>query len=73
MFRDPKINVPVIGIVDNMAWFTPELHPRGALLPFGHDEAVDVRSPRNTKCRVLARIPLVASVGASTPTAAVRL
>ena len=28
MFRDSKINVPVLGLVDNMAWFTPEKHRR---------------------------------------------
>ena len=27
MFKEDKINVPVLGIVENMAWFTPESHP----------------------------------------------
>ena len=27
MFTGEKINVPVLGIVENMAWFTPEAHP----------------------------------------------
>ena len=27
MFTDSKVNVPVLGIVENMAWFTPEDHP----------------------------------------------
>ncbi len=40
MFRDPKINVPVLGIVDNMAWFTPEKHPDERYYIFGSDEAV---------------------------------
>lgn len=62
MFRDPKINVPVLGIVDNMAWFTPELHPEERYYLFGHDEAVDALAAQY-EVPVLARIPLVASVG----------
>ena len=27
MFGDPNIGVPVLGIVENMAWFTPTVHP----------------------------------------------
>ncbi|CAG5003938.1 Iron-sulfur cluster carrier protein [Dyadobacter sp. CECT 9275] len=27
MFRQPQINVPVLGVVENMAWFTPEELP----------------------------------------------
>lgn len=62
MFRDEKINVPVLGIVDNMAWFTPEKHPDEKYYLFGSDENVD-RLAREYDVPVLARIPLVASVG----------
>ncbi len=62
MFRDPKINVPVLGLVDNMAWFTPENHPDEKYYLFGHDEDVDALA-RQYDVPVLARIPLVASVG----------
>ena len=27
MFQSPQVNVPVLGIVENMAWFTPAEHP----------------------------------------------
>lgn len=62
MFRDPKVNVPVLGIVDNMAWFTPEPHPEEKYYLFGSDEAVDAMAS-HYDVPVLARIPLVASVG----------
>ncbi|MDE6271341.1 MAG: Mrp/NBP35 family ATP-binding protein, partial [Muribaculaceae bacterium] len=62
MFRDPKINVPVLGLVDNMAWFTPEQHPDERYYIFGNDEAVK-ETARDFDVPVLAEIPLVASVG----------
>ncbi len=62
MFRDPKINVPVLGIVDNMAWFTPEAHPEERYFLFGNPESVDEVAKR-FEVPVLAQIPLVAGVG----------
>ncbi len=62
MFRDPKINVPVLGIVDNMAWFTPDRHPDERYYIFGNDESVD-KMAAEYDVPVLARIPLVATVG----------
>ena len=62
MFREPKINVPVLGIVDNMAWFTPEKHPDERYYIFGNDENVD-RLAHDYSVPILARIPLVATVG----------
>lgn len=62
MFREPKINVPVLGIVDNMAWFTPEKHPDERYYIFGNDENVD-RVAEEYGVPVLARIPLVAAIG----------
>ena len=62
MFRDPKINVPVLGLVDNMAWFTPEKHPDERYYLFGDDANVDALAAEYS-VPVLARIPLVAAVG----------
>ncbi|MCH5221932.1 MAG: Mrp/NBP35 family ATP-binding protein [Muribaculaceae bacterium] len=62
MFRDEKINVPVLGIVDNMAWFTPEKHPDEQYYLFGKEGAVAALADEFA-LPVLARIPLVASVG----------
>lgn len=62
MFRDSKINVPVLGLVDNMAWFTPEKHPDERYFLFGDDANVDTLAAEYS-VPVLARIPLVAAVG----------
>ncbi len=62
MFRDPKINVPVLGLVENMAWFTPEKHPDERYFLFGSEANVDALA-NDYNVPVLARIPLVAAVG----------
>lgn len=62
MFREPRIDVPVLGIVDNMAWFTPEKHPDERYYIFGNDQSVDSMAAEYD-VPILARIPLVASVG----------
>lgn len=62
MFRNESINVPVLGIVDNMAWFTPEKHPDEKYYLFGNDSDVDALA-KEFDVPVLARIALVASVG----------
>lgn len=62
MFRDSKINVPILGLVDNMAWFTPEKHPDERYYLFGNPDAVE-EVARKFDVKVLAQIPLVASVG----------
>ncbi len=62
MFRDPKINVPVLGLVDNMAWFTPEKHPEERYYIFGPAEGPE-KMAAELDIPVLAEIPLVAAVG----------
>lgn len=62
MFRDSKINVPVLGLIENMAWFTPEKHPDERYFIFGSEGAVDALA-KEYDVPVLARIPLVANVG----------
>ncbi|MCB0813685.1 MAG: P-loop NTPase, partial [Flavobacteriales bacterium] len=39
LFRLPSVNVPVLGIVENMAWFTPEELPENRYYIFGHGGA----------------------------------
>lgn len=60
MFRDPHVNVPVLGIVENMAWFTPAPHPDERYYIFG--EGGGERLARETECPLLAQIPLVAEI-----------
>lgn len=62
MFREPKINVPVLGIIDNMAWFTPEKHPDERYYIFGDDNAVEAMA-KEYDVPILCRLPLVAAVG----------
>ena len=54
MFTGDKINVPVLGLVENMAWFTPEELPDNKYYIFGKEG-----------CKILAEkmgIPLLAQV-----------
>lgn len=37
MFRHKDVNVPIYGIVENMAWFTPAEHPEEKYYIFGKD------------------------------------
>lgn len=60
MFRQDKINVPILGIVENMAWFTPAPHPDERYYIFGKDGAK--RLAEDTGVRLLASIPLVADI-----------
>ena len=60
MFRNEKINVPVLGIIENMAWFTPAELPENKYYIFGRDGgkylAEDLGVP------LLGQIPLVQSI-----------
>ena len=39
MFRMPAINIPLVGMIENMAWFTPEELPDNKYYLFGKDGA----------------------------------
>ena len=61
MFTGDKVNVPVLGLVENMAWFTPEKHPDEKYYIFGDGGAL--RLAGELGIDVLAQIPLIAAVG----------
>ena len=61
MFQGPAINVPVLGIVENMSWFTPAAHPEERYYLFGNGGGV--RMAEALDVPLLAQIPLVASIG----------
>lgn len=63
MFKDDKVNVPILGLVENMAWFTPAEHPDERYYIFGHEGGVKLASHMGV--RLLAQIPLVASIADS--------
>ncbi len=60
MFQLDSINVPVIGIVENMAWFTPAELPDNKYYLFGRDGAKNLAE--GLKVPFLGHIPLVQSV-----------
>lgn len=60
MFTGDKINVPVLGIVENMAWFTPEKHPDERYYIFGREGAS--RLADELKAPLLAQIPVVGNI-----------
>lgn len=60
MFRSDKINVPILGLVENMAWFTPAVHPDEKYYIFGRGGAV--RLAEELDVPLLAQIPLVADI-----------
>ncbi len=60
MFRQPQINVPVLGIVENMAWFTPEELPDNRYYIFGRDGGKNLSEKYGVP--LLGQIPLVQGV-----------
>ena len=60
MFQQESINVPVLGIVENMAWFTPEELPDNKYYIFGKDGARNLAEDLGVP--LLAQIPLVQSI-----------
>ncbi len=63
MFTDEKVNVPILGLVENMAYFTPAEHPDERYYIFGREGGV--RLAEKLGVRLLAQIPLVASIADS--------
>ena len=60
MFTGEKVNVPILGLVENMAWFTPAKHPDERYYIFGREGGV--RLAKELGVRLLAQLPLVADV-----------
>ncbi len=61
MFTNPDIKVPVIGIIENMSWFTPEKHPDETYYIFGKGGGLKLAKEFDTM--LLGQIPLVMEVG----------
>ena len=60
MFQQESINVPVLGIIENMAYFTPEELPNNKYYIFGNGGAKNLAENINTQ--FLGEIPLVQSI-----------
>ena len=60
MFRQPQINVPVLGVVENMAYFTPEELPDHKYYIFGKEGGRELAEKSGVP--FLGQIPLVQSI-----------
>ena len=60
MFTNPKVNVPILGIVENMAWFTPEELPENKYYIFGKGGAEAFAKEMGVP--LLGQIPIVQSI-----------
>lgn len=60
MFKQPQINVPILGVVENMAYFTPEELPDNRYYIFGKDGGKNLSEKHNVP--LLGQIPLVQSI-----------
>ncbi|MCB0794210.1 MAG: Mrp/NBP35 family ATP-binding protein [Flavobacteriales bacterium] len=60
LFRLPSVNVPVLGMVENMAWFTPEELPENKYYIFGQGGAKALAEELNVP--FLGEVPLVQSI-----------
>ena len=60
MFRNKSIDRPIYGLVENMAWFTPEELPDNKYYIFGRDGGVNMAGQLGID--LLGQIPLVQSI-----------
>jgi ATP-binding protein involved in chromosome partitioning len=60
MFRSNKIDVPVLGLIENMAWFTPAELPENKYYIFGKEGCRILAEKMNIP--LLGQIPLVQSI-----------
>jgi ATP-binding protein involved in chromosome partitioning len=60
MFRQESINVPIIGIIENMAYFTPEELPENKYYIFGEKGAKNLAE--DLEIPFLGELPLVQSI-----------
>jgi len=60
MFRGEKISVPILGLVENMAWFTPEELPENKYFLFGKEGCKQLAEEMNIP--LLGQIPIVQSI-----------
>lgn len=60
MFKQPQINVPVLGIVENMAYFTPEELPDHKYYIFGKEGGKELAEKYGVP--LIGQIPLVQSI-----------
>lgn len=60
MFKSKSVDVPVLGIIENMAWFTPEELPDNKYYIFGKDGGKNLAT--EMEIPFLGQIPIVMSI-----------
>ncbi len=61
MFTNPDLNITILGVIENMSWFTPKNHPNEKYFIFGNGGGQQLANELKTP--LLGQIPLVAEVG----------
>ena len=61
MYRNEKVNVPILGLIENMAWFTPKELPENKYYIFGKEGCKQLANKMGVP--LLAQIPIVESIG----------
>ena len=60
MYRNEKVNVPILGMVENMAWFTPAELPENKYYIFGKEGVKNLAEQMGVP--LLGQIPIVQSI-----------
>lgn len=60
MYQNEKVGVPILGLVENMAWFTPAQHSDEKYFLFGRDGVKQLAEEMNVP--LLAQIPVVQDI-----------
>lgn len=60
MYQNDKVNVPILGLVENMAWFTPAELPENRYYIFGKEGVKRLAEEMNVP--LLGQIPIVQSI-----------
>jgi len=61
LFNNKDLGVPILGVIENMSWFTPNPHPDEKYFIFG--EGGGERLANELSVEVVGQIPLIAEVG----------
>lgn len=60
MYQNEKVNVPILGLVENMSWFTPAQHPDERYYLFGREGVKQLAEEMDVP--LLGQIPLVQDI-----------
>ena len=60
MFRSKSVDVPVLGVIENMSWFTPDEFPENKYFIFGKEGGI--KMAKELDIPFLGQIPIVQSI-----------